>query len=267
MRDADCTTFLQWALPKLDLHWPGFRKVRHQVCKRVRRRINALGLNSFISYRERLEIDPHEWQILDQCCRVTMSRFFRDRGIFDCLRNSILPAVAERARSERRRAHCWSVGCASGEEPYSVRILWDAGVSGLGVELAIVATDVDKQFLERAREGCYARTSLREVPPELLAQAFAQTGPRFCIRPQYRQGIIFVRQDLRSQAPAGPFDIVLCRNLAFTYFAPTLREKTLDIIAERLVANGFLVVGMHQQIDDARFVSAPGMPHAFIKTG
>jgi chemotaxis protein methyltransferase CheR len=267
MRDADCTAFLQWALPQLDLHWPGFRKVRHQVCKRVRRRINALGLNGFASYRKLLETDPREWQILDQCCRVTMSRFFRDRGVFDCLRSSILPAIAERARSEGRRADCWSAGCASGEEPYSVRILWDVGVNRLRVELSIVATDVDEDLLARARNGCYGRTSLHEVPPELVAQAFTQTGPRFCIRSQHREGVTFLKQDLRSEAPPGLFDIILCRNLAFTYFAPELRAKALGIIAERLVSNGFLVVGAHEQVHDPRFVCSPGMPLAFVKAG
>src|SRR5439155_11021510 len=88
MRDADCTAFLQWALPRLDMHWPGFRKVRHQVCKRVRHRIAALGLSGFAAYREHLERDAQEWQVLDQFCHITISRFFRDRGAFDCLRTS-----------------------------------------------------------------------------------------------------------------------------------------------------------------------------------
>jgi chemotaxis protein methyltransferase CheR len=269
MRDADCTAVLQWALPQLDLHWPGFRKVRHQVCKRVRRRINALGLNGFESYRQRLETDPREWQVLDECCHVTMSRFFRDRGMFDRLRSSVLLVIAERARSEGRQARCWSAGCASGEEPYSIRILWDAGMrsAGLDVELSIVATDVDEALLDRARDGCYGQTSLREVPAELIGQAFTQTGPRFCIRPQYRGDLTFLKQDLRSEAPPGPFDLILCRNLAFTYFAPVLRQKILAAIAQRLLPNGFLVVGTHEQVCDARFVIAPGMPHTFIKTG
>jgi chemotaxis protein methyltransferase CheR len=130
-----------------------------------------------------------------------------------------------------------------------------------------MATDVDEALLDRARDGCYGQTSLHEVPPELVAQAFAQTGSRFRIRPQYREGVIFLKQDLRSQAPPGPFDLILCRNLVFTYFAPVLRQKTLAMFAERLVPNGFLVVGAHEQVRDARFVSAPGIPRTFMKTG
>lgn len=265
MGDADCTAFLQWALPQLDMRWAGFRKVRHQVCKRVRHRITALGLSGFAAYRERLERDSQEWQVLDQFCHITMSRFFRDRGVFDCLRTSILPTVADRAQSERRPARCWSAGCASGEEPYSIRMLWDIGLSRAGpnTEMSIVATDIDDALLARARKGCYGRTSLREVPPELIARAFEHAGSRFCIQKQHRDGVIFLKQDLRSEAPRGPFDLILCRYLAFTYFASSLQQKVLTAFAERLVPNGFLVVGSHEQLADARFASIAGMPHVF----
>jgi chemotaxis protein methyltransferase CheR len=265
MRDADCILFLQWALPQIAMHWPGFRKVRHQVCKRVKRRIDALGLNGFASYRQRLEADPQEWLILDQYCRITISRFFRDRAVFESLGGSILPTIAERARSERRQARCWSAGCASGEEPYSLRIAWNLAVRGASDALSIIATDVDEALLGRARDGCYGRTSLREIPPELTSQAFVPVGSRFCVRPQYREGIKFLKQDLRSEAPPGPFDIVFCRNIAFTYFVPVLRQKVLAIIADSLISHGFLVVGTHEEVDDARFFSASGLSHIFTK--
>ncbi|MCA6114643.1 hypothetical protein J6524_06880 [Bradyrhizobium sp. WSM 1738] len=267
MRDADCTAFLQWALPQLELNWAGFRKVRRQVCKRMRQRIAALGLSGFAAYRERLEGDAQEWQVLDQFCHITISRFLRDRGVFDHLRTSILPAVAERARSERRAARCWSAGCASGEEPYSIRMLWDIELDcgNPRTKMSIVATDIDDALLARARDGCYSRSSLREVRPELIARAFEQTGSRLCIQAQYREGVIFLKQDLRSEAPPGPFDLILCRYLAFTYFAPSLQQRILRVFAARLVPNGFLVVGSHENVADPRFPSIAGMPHVFTR--
>ena len=68
MNDTDCTAFLQWALPQLELRWPGFRKVRRQVCKRLKQRMRDLGLDNYSAYRVRLEADPSEWQIFDKCC-------------------------------------------------------------------------------------------------------------------------------------------------------------------------------------------------------
>ena len=80
MNDMDCTAFLQWALPQLDLHWPGFRKVRGQVCKRLQKRMSELGLNDFAAYRSRLAADPAEWQVLDECCHITISSILPRQG-------------------------------------------------------------------------------------------------------------------------------------------------------------------------------------------
>jgi chemotaxis protein methyltransferase CheR len=77
--DAECVDFLQWALPRLGLRWQGFRKVRRQVCRRVARRIAELGLADADAYRLYLERNPQEWDALAELCRVTISRFWRDR--------------------------------------------------------------------------------------------------------------------------------------------------------------------------------------------
>ena len=117
MSNAECTAFLKWALPRLGLQWDGFARVRRQVCKRLGARIAALHLSGIAAYQERLASDAEEWRILDECCRITISRFFRDRPVFEPLRTRVLPAIAARALREQREARCWSAGCASGEEP------------------------------------------------------------------------------------------------------------------------------------------------------
>lgn len=129
VNDTDCTAFLQWALPRIDLRWPSFRQVRKQVCKPLVRRMHDLQLSGFAAYRARLEIDPTEWQIVDECCHITISRFFRDRGVFEFLRSRVLPEIASRAQQEARNACIWSAGCASGEEPHTLRTLWDIPAS------------------------------------------------------------------------------------------------------------------------------------------
>ncbi len=96
MRDTECIAFLQWALPKMGFRWPGFRKVRGQVCKRVGRRLKELGLADLEAYREYLEVHPDEWAILDGFCRITISRFFRDRDVYETLGSDVLPELARR---------------------------------------------------------------------------------------------------------------------------------------------------------------------------
>ena len=250
MIDTDCTAFLQWALPQLELRWPGFRKVRRQVCKRVQRRMNELQLGDFADYRARLEVDPAEWRVLDECCHITISRFFRDRGVFETLRKHVLPDIAARAKREGRCAHIWSAGCASGEEPYTLKILWDLEVVNVypGVALSIIATDVDETMLARAHEGCFEVTSLHELPPHLVGQTFDRVGSLLCIKARHRDGIELLYQDLRTQAPTPLFDLILCRYVAFTYFALPLQQRVLARIVDRLLPGGYLMIGTHERL-------------------
>ena len=114
LSDTERTAFLQWALPQLNLRWSGFRKVNRQVCKRLKRRMNDLRVADLATYRTRLEADPAEWGVLDECCHITISRFFREKRVFEVLRARVLPHIAERAQREGRAARMWSAGCASG---------------------------------------------------------------------------------------------------------------------------------------------------------
>src|SRR5262249_23515771 len=97
VNDPELVTFLQWALPRLGLRWQGYRKVRARVRKKLNERLRALGLPDIAAYRDRLEVHPQEWAVLDALCRITISRFHRDRGVFDHLRRIVLPGLAERA--------------------------------------------------------------------------------------------------------------------------------------------------------------------------
>ena len=250
VESADCTEFLQWALPLRGLRWAGFRKVRSQVCKRLTRRMRDLGLSDFNAYRGRLGTDPSEWLVFDACCHITISRFFRDRGIFEVVRGTVLPEIAARAKHERRAAQVWSAGCASGEEPYTIRLLWDLEVAPAcpGVSLSILASDIDQAMLARAREGCFEPTSLRELPQQLIEQAFSRKDSQYCVKPEHREGIAFVEQDLSAKMPTGTFDLVLCRYLAFTYFASPLQQRVLAGLLRRLRPSGFLVIGAHERL-------------------
>jgi chemotaxis protein methyltransferase CheR len=156
MNDSQCIDFLQWALPRLGMRWAGFRKVRRQVCNRARRRASELGLPDLAAYRAYLERHPDEWALLDQLTPITISRFYRDRGTFEFLAQEVLPALAAQA-SERSsdRLEVWSAGCASGEEPYTVAILWEQELADRFPTHAIriLATDVQPAMLARARRA------------------------------------------------------------------------------------------------------------------
>ena len=106
MKDADCVALLQWALPRLRMRWAGFRKVRGQVCKRIRRRMGALGIDSVSAYRQYLERHDSEWDELDALCRISISRFYRDRGVFTFLQDTVLPELAAGVIERKSSAIC-----------------------------------------------------------------------------------------------------------------------------------------------------------------
>jgi chemotaxis protein methyltransferase CheR len=252
MRDSDCIEFLQWALPRLELRWSGYRKVHRQVCKRLRRRLNELELDSLAQYRSRLERDAGEWAVLDGLCHITISRFYRDRGVFGALGNELLPELARAAGAEDRPVRCWCAGCASGEEVYTLKLLWDLQVQPRMPEarLEIIGTDADEAVLKRAETGCYPAGSLSGAPPSWRTLAFDACDHCYCVRAEHREGIEFALQDIRREQPAGHFDLVLCRNLAFTYFEPELQRSTLDRLAAVLREGGYLVIGAGERLPD-----------------
>jgi len=235
------------------MRWAGFRKVRGQVRKRLARRLTELGLPDAAAYQEYLDRHPGEWTVLDSLCRITISRFYRDRGVFDAIRTVVLPDLARRVVKDGvATVRCWCVGCASGEEPYSLGIVWKHSIEpmfGEGVRLEIVATEANREMLERAIRGRYTRSSLKDLPGELAAGAFERlsTG-HYAINERFKRGVHFIHQDIRDSHPAGMFHLVLCRNLVFTYFDKELQQEVLERIIGRLVPGGYLVVGIHESI-------------------
>jgi chemotaxis protein methyltransferase CheR len=251
MKDAQCVALLQWALPRLGMRWPAFRKPRRQVCRRIARHIAELGLADSSEYRARLESDRAEWQALAALCTVSISRFYRDREVLDCLGAQVLPALATAALEHgRERLECWSAGCASGEEPYTLAIQWRLALAPRfpAVDLGVLGTDVDAALLERARAACYRASSLEDLPPAWREQAFERRGKLHWLREAFREGVQLERQDLVSELPGRQFDLILCRNLAFTYFDAQLARHALDRLASRLRYGGALVVGMHESL-------------------
>jgi chemotaxis protein methyltransferase CheR len=265
MDDRDCVRFLQWALPRLRLRWAGYRKVRRTLCRRLSRRLRALGLADLDAYRARLDAHREEWARLDALCRIPISRFYRDRRVFEVLAGLVLPELAERAEAEGRAVSCWSAGSASGEEPFGLRIAWEMAVrpDRPRARIAILGTDAEPVMLERAARACYKASSLKDLPADWRATAFDHRDDLFCLRPQFRQDVRFELQDVRVEQPAGPFDLILCRNLICTYFETALQQELWPRLDKHLRGGGVVVLGAHESLPDETTGYAPvsgGLP-------
>jgi chemotaxis protein methyltransferase CheR len=251
MRDADCVRFLQWALPRLAMRWSGFRKVRGQVCKRLARRLNELHVQDLAGYRRYLAATPDEWLALDGLCRISISRFYRDRALFAYLRSTVLPALAGQAADCGRSClSVWSAGCASGEEAYSLALLWALELAPAfpALRLDLLATDADPTLVQRAGRACYPHSAVRDLPAAWRQGAFDRCAGQYCLQPAYRKAVRFMVQDLRTAMPEGPCDMVLCRNLVFTYFDEQRQCGLLERLQARIRPGGALVIGSHEKL-------------------
>ena len=251
MPDQALVAFLRSWLPQLGLRWPGYRKVRGLVAKRLKRRLGELGLSELSAYQEFLVRDPAERARLEVMCHIPISRFYRDRGVFDEISRRLLPEAASQALARGDNAvRCWSAGCASGEEPYTLAMAWHFNVtpSWPALGFTVTATDADQKMIERAEAACYGPSSLKELPQEWRERAFIRRGPLFCLTAEFRQNVRFLLQDVRQSMPDGPFDLILCRNLIFTYFDEALQRRLTGQLHDRLLRGGYLVLGGHETI-------------------
>ncbi len=253
MKSEQCVSFLQWALPQLRMRWPGFRRVRKQVCKRLDRRLRDLNMESVDEYRAYLESHAEEWQTLDSLCRITISRFHRDKEVFRYLTREVLPSLIVGARERGDTAlRIWSAGCASGEEPYTLAIMWAVELQDRYPEMTIdiVATDADPVMLRRAREARYEFGTLKDLPETWRHRAFTREDDTYQLKPEYARVIAFLEQDIRQQQPEGRFDLVLCRNLVFTYFDDSLQLELSGRIVDVMHDGAAFVLGTHEQLPE-----------------
>jgi chemotaxis protein methyltransferase CheR len=236
----------------LNYSWDGYLRVRKGVKKRVGRHMQELGCRHIDQYLARLETDPGIRAECERRMTVSISRFFRDRRLWEILENHVLPEVSAQGRGSVR---VWFAGCAGGEEVYSLRILWEEFAAGCKIPpaLFVIATDVAPQYLERAREGIYPRGALREVDAERLARWFVHVNKQHDrVKPSVKEGIDWrVHDFLADDPPAKDLDIVFLRNNLLTYYANQLAEPPLERVIDALRPAGFLVIGAKEEMPAA----------------
>lgn len=178
---------------------------------------------------------------------VSISRFFRDRQLWQSLQARILPVLAGRAETVR----VWSAGCASGEEPYTFRIVWEEMKKRCErlPDFSILATDLCPNNLERAKTALYPPSSMREVSEPIRSAYFEKSaGGKFALRSSIKEGIAWRVHDLLSEPPGTAFDLIFLRNNLLTYYQDELKIPAVTKVIDSLAPGGFLIIGGHERM-------------------
>ena len=213
------------------------------LARRIRKRMEAVGLESFAAYQDYLEVHPNEFATLFNVILINVTGFFRDPPAWEAVRASALSQIlAGKGPDEPIRA--WSAGCATGEEAYTIAMILaeELGPDQFRERVKIYATDVDEEALDTARQAAYPQRQLEGVPPELLSKYFDRLDGVSVFRKDYRRQVIFGRHDLINDAPISRIDLLTCRN-TLMYLNAETQARVLARLHFALNDGGFLLLG------------------------
>lgn len=238
--DPEFESLLRYIQESRGLDFRGYK--RTGLRRRISLRMEALGADDFAAYRSRLEAQPSEFEDLLNTVLINVTSFFRDAEAWDVLRDQVIPAII--ANDRERPIRVWSVGCASGEEPYSIAMLFAEamGVAEFCRRVKIYATDLDEEALKIARVATYAPRDVEGVPPALLEKYFERTNNHYVFERELRKCVIFGRHNVVHDAPISRIDLLTCRNLLI-YLEAETQSLVLPRLHYALTRDGFMFLG------------------------
>jgi len=213
--------------------------------RRIERRMAMASIEADDMYRylDRLRGDPNELDLLGKDLLINVTSFFRDPGVFDRLAETIVPGLL-RNRPPDQPIRIWVAGCSTGEETYSLAMLFQEQIAAArsDVRLQVFASDVDPDAIARAREGQYSQSIEAEVSPMRLARFFSKDEHGYKIVQELRAQVIFTVQDVLTDPPFSRIDLVSCRNLLI-YLRPEAQVKVISLFHFALREGGILLLG------------------------
>ena len=212
------------------------------VMRRIERRLKLGSASELDAYVERLAEDAVELDALYRDLLIGVTRFFRDPEMFELLDKTVIPRIIETAGPEEIRV--WVPGCATGEEAYSIAILFHEALQRAHDtrRLKVFGTDVHQGSLEHASRGLYEEDAARGITANRLERYFERIGNTIQATPELRQLIVFARHNVMRDAPFTRVDLVSCRNLLI-YFQPLAQNRVLGLFHFALRSKGYLVLG------------------------
>jgi two-component system CheB/CheR fusion protein len=240
-RDPAFESLLEFLKTSRSFDFTGYK--RSTLMRRVQKRMQALEVETFDAYRDHLELNPAEYELLFNTILINVTSFFRDPRAWGVLAEEFIPPLLER-RGPAEPIRVWSAGCASGQETYTlVMVLAEAlGLDAFRERVKVYATDWDEEALSQARHAAYTTEQTGELPEGFRDRYFERAGGRWVFRADLRRQVIFGRHDLVQDAPISHLDLLVCRNVLM-YFNGEAQQRILARFNFALEPGGLLFLG------------------------
>ena len=253
--EPELESLLQYIKSNRGFDFSGYK--RASLSRRVRKRMQSIGVENYINYLDYLEVHPNEFVELFNTILINVTSFFREPKAWEYIRTEIIPQIINKDTFDKP-IRIWSAGCASGEETYTIAILL---AETLGMEkysqwVKVFATDVDMEALSHARYGNYTSKKIQNIPQEILEKYFEPLNNHYNIKKELRRGVIFGRHDLVQDAPISKIDLLICRN-TLMYFNSETQSKILDRFHFALNSGGFLFLGKAEMLFSRNHLFSP----------
>ncbi len=229
------------------------------LLRRIDRRLAVHRLDTLVDYETFLQRNPQELDLLFNEMLIGVTSFFRDPAVWQELQATVMPALLERS-VEAGPLRAWVVGCSTGEEAYSLAMVFQEALDALperaGRTLKIFATDLSADAIVFARRGQYAAKSVADIAPERLARFFSAQGDGFQVGTVIREMVLFAQHDVILDPPFTKLDLLSCRNLLIYFNAP-LQRRLVPLFQYSLRPGGVLVLGASETVGSARSLFVP----------
>ncbi|HEX8851046.1 MAG TPA: CheR family methyltransferase [Gemmatimonadaceae bacterium] len=225
------------------------RYKRSTIERRVERRMQVRGVEQPLDYLEILRANPQETLALADDLLINVTSFFRDAAVFEYVEKHVVPTLFE-GKGPGNRVRVWSVGCATGEEAYSLGMLLmeEATRRDHAPQIQVFASDLHERSLRYAREGLYPETVAAEVTPERLDRFFQRENGGYRVRKDLRERVVFAPHNLLSDPPFSHLDLVACRNVLI-YLQREVQEEVVKLFHYALHGEGYLLLGTAETVD------------------
>jgi chemotaxis protein methyltransferase CheR len=211
------------------------------IKRRLLSRMRSTNSESYDDYLKYLKANPPELENLRNALTINVTEFFRDAGVYEILRNEIIPSLFK----VKKRLHIWCAGCSTGEEPYSLAmILSEIMAQNSAVTARIIATDIDKIVLAKAQEGVFSPKAMVKLTEPQINRHFTRLPDgNFQVKSHLKELIRFRPHDLMSGVPASRWlDLITCRNVTI-YFNEKQKDELAKMFHDALTPGGFYIMG------------------------